>query len=104
MGRGGARRRSWGAEKVVGRRGVGVGCQCARGERRVGWRGTRPWERARAPAKAAGEGSRPHRGGVGLSVRGKEAFLVVAAAVAVDEGYEMVEAGVVRGEGEQALQ
>ena len=35
----------------------------ARGERRVGWRGTRPWERARAPAKAAGEGSRPHRGG-----------------------------------------
>ena len=54
---------AWGAEKVVGRRGVGVGCQCARGERRVGRRGTRPWERARAPAKAAGEGSRPHRGG-----------------------------------------
>ena len=37
-------------------------------------------------------------------MRGKEAFLVIAAAVAVDEGYEMVEAGVVRGEGEQALQ
>ena len=37
---------------------------------------------------------------VGLSVRGKEAFLVVAAAVGVDEGYETVEAGVVRGEGE----
>ena len=36
-------------------------------------------------------------------MRGKEAFLVVAAAVGVDEGYEMVEAGVVRGEGEQAL-
>ena len=32
------------------------------------------------------EGSRPHRGGVGLSVGGKEGFLVVAAAVGVDEG------------------
>ena len=37
-------------------------------------------------------------------MRGKEAFLVVAAAVGVDEGYETMEAGVVRGEGEQALQ
>ena len=34
---------------------------------------------------------------------GQEAFLVVAAAVGVDEGYETMEAGVVRGEGEQAL-
>ena len=65
---------AWGAEKVVGRgegrgaagrwRGLSVRAWGeARGERRVGWRGTRPWERARAPAKAAGEGSRPHRGG-----------------------------------------
>ena len=34
----------------------------------------------------------------------QEAFLVVAAAVGVDEGYETAELGVVRGEGEQALQ
>ena len=37
-------------------------------------------------------------------LRWQEAFLVVAAAVGVDEGYETVELGVVRGEGEQALQ
>ena len=61
-------------------------------------------DKAVGEGKGAGEGSRPHRGGMGLSVRGKEAFLVVAAAVAVDEGYEMAELGVVRGEGEQALQ
>ena len=64
---------------------------------------TRPWKRARAQAKAAGHtevAGLP----VGLSVRGKEAFLVVAAAVVVDEGYETAELGVVRGEGEQALQ
>ena len=36
-------------------------------------------------------------------LRWQEAFLVVAAAVGVDEGYETVELGVVRGEREQAL-
>ena len=61
-------------------------------------------DKAVGEGKGAGEGSRPHRGGVGLSVRGKEAFLVIAAAVGVDEGYETAELGVVRGEGEQALQ
>ena len=36
-------------------------------------------------------------------LRWQEAFLVVAAAVGVDERYETMEARVVRGEGEQAL-
>ena len=45
------------------------------------------WQRRRRRGgRKCGGGSRPRRGGVGLSVRGKEAFLVVAAAVGVDEG------------------
>ena len=85
---------AWGAEKVVGR-GEGRG---AAGR----WRGlsVRAWGEARGVArdeavgegKGTGKGSRrrqqatPRWRGVGLSVRGKEAFLVVAAAVGVDEG------------------
>ena len=84
------------------------------GRQRLPDAGKRGWEgRQRLPegGETGKTGGKREREGWQLALlqaisglRWQEAFLVVAAAVGVDEGYETVELGVVRGEGEQALQ